>query len=102
MTNRKTIERLMDLAFKKVGDLYVAEFKAEGPFALHLEVPTVGHLEVRQTSVEGSGYARVSEMPASDSYAPVVDRQFVSDLWPLWIQVETGSHPTMAIVTFNA
>ena len=92
----------MDLTFNQVGDLYVAEFKAEGPFALHLEVPTVGHLEVRQTSVEGRGYARVSEMPASDSYAPVVDRQFVGDLWPLWIQVETASQPTMAVVTFKA
>lgn len=91
----------MTLEFIKKGDLYVAEFKAEGPFALHLEVPEVGHLEVRQTSVEGSGYALVSEMPASDSYAPVVDRQFVGDCWPLWIQVETASAPTMAVVTFK-
>lgn len=37
-----------------------------------------------------------------DQYKPVVDRQFVGDLWPLWIQVETKSMPTLAVVTFNA
>lgn len=92
----------MDLTFNKVGDVYVAEFKAEGPFALHLEVPEVGHLRVRQSSVEGGGYALVDEMPLSDQYAPVVDRQFVGDIWPLWLQVETGSAPTKAVVTFKA
>lgn len=92
----------MDLTFNKVGDVYVASFKAEGPFALHLEVPEVGHLKVRQTSVEGSDYALVDEMPMGDQYKPVVDRQFVGELWPLWIQVETGSAPTKAVVTFKA
>jgi hypothetical protein len=92
----------MELTFNKSGDVYVAEFKAEGPFALHLEVPKVGHLRVRQTSVEGSEYALVDEMPMGDQYNPVVDRQFVGELWPLWIQVETRSMPTLAVVTFNA
>lgn len=45
----------MDLTFtQQENGLFTAEFKAEGPFALHLEVPQVGHLRVRQTSVEGS------------------------------------------------
>lgn len=90
----------MELNFVKKGDVYVAEFKAEGPFALHLEVQEVGHLRVRQSSVEGGGYALVDGMPLGDQYSPVVDRQFVGDIWPLWIQVETGSQPTMAVVTF--
>lgn len=92
----------MDLTFNKVGDVFVAEFKAEAPFALHLEVPKPGHLRVKQSSVEGGGYALVDGMPLNDQYAPVVDRQFVGELWPLWIQVETGSAPTMAVVTFKA
>lgn len=93
----------MDLTFTQQGNgLFTAEFQAEGPFALHLEVPEVGHLRVRQTSVEGSSYALVDEMPLDDQYKKVVDRQFVGDLWPLWIQVETGSQPTLAVVTFKA
>lgn len=92
----------MDLTFKKVGEVYVAEFMAEAPFALHLEVPSVGHLRVRQSSVEGAEYALVDEMPIADQYKPVVDRQFVGDVFPVFMQVETGSLPTLAVVTFNA
>lgn len=91
----------MDLTFNQVGDFYVAEFKAEGPFALHLEIPSVGHLRVRQKSVENGKYALVDDLPDADSYKYVVDRVFVGDFWPLWIQVETASAPTMAVVTFK-
>lgn len=90
----------MELTFTKKGDYYVAEFKAEAAFALHLELESVGHLVVKQSSVEGGAYAPVTEMPLNDQYAPVVDRQFAGDIWPLFIQVETGSAPTMAVVTF--
>jgi hypothetical protein len=94
----------MELTFNKVGDFYVAEFQATGPFALHLEIPAdkLGHLRVRQTSVEGGAYALIDDMPMSDENRAVVDRQFVGELWPLWIQVEVGATPTLAVVTFNA
>lgn len=90
----------MELNFSTVGTNYVAEFKADGPFSLHLELPEVGHLRVRQKSVEAGAYTDVDDMPIADQFKPVVDRQFTGEVWPIWMQIEVGARPTMAVVTF--
>ena len=89
----------MNLEFIKVGNSWVAEFKAEADFNLHIE-KGVGNISISQTSVEGGAYDYVRQL----SNAPldkVVDIDFVGAIYPKWIKVTSTTLPTLAVVTSN-
>lgn len=88
----------MNLEFIKVGSRYVAEFKAEADFNLHIE-KDLGTLSVYQTTVEGGKYDVVKT--GANHYDKVVDIDFVGVIYPKYIKIECATLPTLAIVTSN-
>ena len=89
----------MNLEFIKVGNEWVAEFKVESDFNLHVE-KGVGNISISQSSVEGGAYDYVKQL----SNAPldkVVDIDFVGVIYPKYIKIECATLPTLAIVTSN-
>lgn len=87
----------MNLEFIKVGNEWVAEFKVESDFNLHVE-KGVGNISISQSSVEGGAYDYVKQL----SNAPldkVVDIDFVGAIYPKWIKVTSATLPTLAVVT---
>lgn len=87
----------MTLEFIQVGNKFVAEFKTEADFNLHVEKEN-GELSVWQTTVEGGKYDVVKTAAPLDK---VVDIDFVGVIYPKYIKVTCASLPTMAVVTFN-
>lgn len=86
----------MNLEFIKVGDDYVAEFKVEGDFNLHIE-KSKGELAIYQSSVEGAKYDYVKT--GTTHYDKVVDLDFVGVIYPKYIKIECATLPTLAVVT---
>lgn len=89
----------MDLTFNKVGNVYIAEFKAEATFSLHIEKPE-GSVAIKQTSVEGSDYDEVRNQVSYTDKDRVIDTEVRAAMWPKWIKIVSTSLPTMAVVTF--
>lgn len=88
----------MDLVFEKEGNKFVARFKAEGNFNLHLEKER-GTVNVYQTTVEGANEDNVEGM-AIAPYHKYFDSDFPALVYPKWIKVVAEEMPTMAVVTF--
>lgn len=87
----------MELNFTKVGDKYVAEFKATADFNLHIERSESGFLFVNQRTTSSGAYDSIKG--ASFNYGdPVVDMDFVGTIYPKYIQVVSKVMPTMAVV----
>ena len=87
----------MNLEFIKVGNAYVAEFKVEADFNLHIE-KGVGNISISQSSVEGGAYDYIRQL----SNAPldkVVDIDFVGAIYPKWLKITSTTLPTLAVVT---
>jgi hypothetical protein len=88
----------MELNFKKSDNVYVAEFQADGDFALHVEKGK-GSLVVYQRSVERGEYdvVRGLDVNVNDT---CVDVDIVGAVFPKWIKVESNIMPTRAEVVF--
>lgn len=89
----------MNLTFNKVGNVYVAEFKAEGNFSLHIEKPE-GSFAIKQTSVEGAAYDEVRDQASYTDKDRVIDTEVRGSMWPKWIKIVSSSQPTMAVAIF--
>lgn len=96
----------MELTFNKEqissrGAVYVAEFEATSDFNLHIERKQAGGFRVHQKSVSDAGYAVIDNAAFRDNKL-IIDVDFVGAVFPKYIKVESGSEPTMGVVTFNA
>lgn len=88
----------MELNFTQVGDKYVAEFEVTSDFNLHIEREGSGYLFVNQRTTAEGKYDSIRS--GSFNYGdPVVDVDFVSSIYPKYIQVVSKIKPTMAVVT---
>lgn len=88
----------MELTFIKEDNRYVAEFKVESDFALHIEKPD-GGIGISQKSVEDGKYDYVRSLNVS-LYDKVIDVDVIGLIYPKWIKVESSVMPTMAKVIF--
>ena len=87
----------MELVFEKVGNHYVAEFKADNDFNLHVKRTKLGTLEVYQKGVEEGEYD-FAWSPGIGA-RKVIDYDFAALVYPKWIKVVSGSEVTNAAVT---
>lgn len=91
----------MELTFaKNAQGLYEATFEAAGDFALHLERPESGEINVRQRHGNAGEYAKVDNFQ-HQTYKKVIDTAFVDAVYPVNIKIESASAPTLAVVTFK-
>lgn len=91
----------MELTFaKNAQGLYEATFEATGDFALHLERPESGEINVRQRHGNAGEYAKVDDFQ-HQTYKKVIDTTFVDAVYPVNIKIESASAPTLAVVTFK-
>ncbi len=86
------------ITFNKVGSEYVAEFTANGTFALHIERAKAGYIKVEQSSVQGGGYAPVLTFPDLRNHN-VVDVTLSGDVFPMYMKVTCETQPSTAVVT---
>lgn len=86
----------MNLNFVKTGDKYVAEFKVDADFNIHIE-QRGGIVEMFQSSVEGGQYDYVKALNAS-KFDSVIDTDCSALIYPKWIKLETRVQPTAAYV----
>lgn len=89
----------MKLVFEKVGNHYVAEFKADNDFNLHVERTKLSTLEVYQKGVEEGEYD-FAWSPGIGA-RKVIDYDFAALVYPKWIKVVSGSEVISASVNFN-
>ena len=89
----------MELVFEKVGNHYVAEFKADNDFNLHVERTKLGTLEVYQKGVEEGEYDFAWSIGIGAR--KVIDYDFAALVYPKWIKVVSGSEVVSASVNFN-
>ena len=88
----------MDLNFNEIGGVYVAEFKVDGDFNLHIETDGNSAVELHQTSVEGTAYDKVQMLNRRYSDT-VIDTAVTVPIPPMWIKVTSTTKPAVAIVT---
>ena len=89
----------MEINFEKVGNQYVAEFKATADFNLHIERVGQGTLEVyRRGTAEGEYDFAWS---AGIGARKVIDYDFGALVYPKYIKVVSGSEVVSASVNFN-
>lgn len=90
----------MELTFNKTGELYVAEFKADKEFSLHIErMNGLGSIKMQQNGAEGGKYADVEDFEASNSTKPVIEYDSGAFVAPKWIRIESSVLPTYAAIT---
>lgn len=89
------------ITFSKEGGQYVAAFTTQGPFALHIEKPEPGPINMEISSVEGGKYAPVDDFPGSARWQAVVDYEFAASIFPKHIRVTSHVAPTKAVVVLN-
>lgn len=91
---------MASLTFNKEGGNWVAYFKAETDFALHIERDEAGVMSMEQ-STTGGGYAVVEDFPARARYGRAFDYEFSALVYPKFIRIASTSEPTFAEVVSN-
>ena len=91
---------MASLTFNKEGGNWVAYFKAEADFALHIERDEAGVMSMEQ-STTGGGYAVVEDFPARSRYGRAFDYEFSGLVYPKFIRITSTSEPTFAEVISN-
>lgn len=91
---------MASLTFNKEGGNWVAYFKAEADFALHIERDEAGVMSMEQ-STTGGGYAVVEDFPARSRYGRTFDYEFSGLVYPKFIRITSTSDPTFAEVVSN-
>ena len=78
--------------------VYVAEFKATGPFSLHIERRESGRITVYQKSYENGKYATVKngDIAPQDT---IIDAEVPGGVFPKWIKIKSSSEVEVAEVT---
>lgn len=90
----------MELTFNKTGELYVAEFKADKEFSLHIErMNGLGSIKMQQNGAEGGKYADVEDFETRNNTKPVIEYDSGAFVAPKWIRIESSVLPTYAAIT---
>lgn len=90
----------MELTFNKTGELYVAEFKADKEFSLHIErMNGLGSIKMQQNGAEGGKYADVEDFDTRNNTKPVIEYDSGAFVAPKWIRIESSVLPTYAAIT---
>lgn len=88
---------MTNLNFIEKGNEYVAEFKAEGDFSLHIEKGQNQYIGMAQKSIEDGKYDAVDKFP----YGPndrVIDTEVRDFLAPKWFRITCSAMPDKAVV----
>lgn len=88
---------MAEIQFTKQGGSWVAQFKAEKDFALHIERAEAGPMSMEQ-STTGTQYAAVRDFPQSSHYALTFDAECPVEIAPKYIRVYSATEPTYAEV----
>jgi len=80
---------------------YVAEFKATGPFSLHIERRGSGRITVYQKSYENGKYATVKNVDIAPQDT-IIDAEVPGGVFPKWIKIKSSSEVEVAEVTFES
>lgn len=80
--------------------VYVAEFKATGPFSLHIERRESGRITVYQKSYENGKYATVKNVDIAPQDT-IIDAEVPGGVFPKWIKIKSSSAVEVAEVTFE-
>lgn len=88
----------MNIEFVKQGNAYVAEFKVEADFNLHIEKDKNGHITLYQRTSEGGKYALLEEFGYQDGKL-VYESDAAGLIYPKYIKVVSAVLPTYAVVT---
>lgn len=80
--------------------VYVAEFKATGPFSLHIERRESGRITVYQKSYENGKYATVKNVDIAPQDT-IIDAEVPGGVFPKWIKIKSSSEVEVAEVTFE-
>ena len=88
---------MAEIQFTKQGGSWVAQFKAEKDFALHIERAEAGPMSMEQ-STTGTQYAAVRDFPQSSHYALTFDAECPVEIAPKFIRVYSATEPTYAEV----
>ena len=88
---------MAELNFKQEGELYVAEFKVEGNFNLHLERNKEGRLDIYQKTA-GEKYVYISEIGWLGKVM-AYDNDFEASVYPKTIKIVSTTPISVAIVT---
>lgn len=88
----------MNIEFVKQGNAYVAEFKVEADFNLHIERDKKGHITLLQRTSEGGKYALLEEFGYQDGKT-VYESDAAGLIYPKFIKVVSAVMPTYAVVT---
>lgn len=81
--------------------VYVAEFKATGPFSLHIERRESGRITVYQKSYENGKYATVKNVDIAPQDT-IIDAEVPGGVFPKWIKIKSSSGVEVAEVTFES
>ena len=81
--------------------VYVAEFKATGPFSLHIERRESGRITVYQKSYENGKYATVKNVDIAPQDT-IIDAEVPGGVFPKWIKIKSSSEVEVAEVTFES
>lgn len=88
----------MNLTFIKIHDRWMAEFKVESDFNLHIEGVKQGNISLFQRTTENGEYAYIHTAVTPTS-GTIYDSDFSAILYPKYIRVSCATEPTLAVVT---
>lgn len=89
----------MELNFSKTGNVWAAEFVAEGDFNVHIE-KAEGFTSFYQRTAGGKyGYVRDLGNLSGDE---TIDFDFTALVYPKDIKIVCANKPVVGVVTFNA
>lgn len=88
----------MELCFIKADNHYVAEFKVEDDFNLHIETDGQSVVKLHQSSVEGTKYNKAHSLNSLYSET-VIDVAVLVPVPPMWIKVTSATQPIAAFIT---
>ena len=91
----------MELTFtyKPEQKLYIAEFRADKEFNIHIERPEPGYISMQQNSAEGGKYAAVDDWGTQNNDKLIIDYESGYFVTPKFIKIISKVLPTYAAIT---
>lgn len=91
----------MELTFtyKPELKLYIAEFRADKEFNIHIERPEPGYISMQQNSAEGGKYAAVDDWGTQNNDKLIIDYESGYFVTPKFIKIISKVLPTYAAIT---
>ena len=89
----------MTFTYKPELKLYIAEFRADKEFNIHIERPEPGYISMQQNSAEGGKYAAVDDWGTQNNDKLIIDYESGYFVTPKFIKIISKVEPTYAAIT---